>query len=163
EPLTFKGVVFNEMKGVYSSPDSRFYRIVQQALFPDNTYRHDSGGDPEDIPDLSYTKFQQFHEKYYHPSNARFWFYGDDEPLKRLELLDGFLSEFERRDVDSAVETQVRREQILGTSIKDFKVFADAIACVKGEAGRVAVVTSAEKAKAVLAERPGFWELKKVL
>ncbi|EFJ46930.1 hypothetical protein VOLCADRAFT_81738 [Volvox carteri f. nagariensis] len=106
EPLTFKGVVFNEMKGVYSSPDSRFYRIVQQALFPDNTYRHDSGGDPEVIPDLTFEQFQQFHAKYYHPSNARFWFYGDDDPVKRLALLDAYLSEFERREVDSSVETQ---------------------------------------------------------
>ncbi|GLC71241.1 hypothetical protein PLESTF_001094000 [Pleodorina starrii] len=106
EPLTFKGVVFNEMKGVYSSPDSRFYRVVQQALFPDNTYRHDSGGDPEVIPDLTFEQFQNFHSKYYHPSNARFWFYGDDEPLKRLALLDAYLTEFERKEVDSGVETQ---------------------------------------------------------
>ncbi|KAG2444514.1 hypothetical protein HXX76_001261 [Chlamydomonas incerta] len=106
EPLTYKGVVFNEMKGVYSSPDSVYYRVVQQALFPSNTYRHDSGGDPEVIPKLTFQQFQDFHAKYYHPSNARFWFYGDDEPVKRLALLDGFLSEFERRPVDSAVATQ---------------------------------------------------------
>ena len=56
--LTFKGVVFNEMKGVYSSPDSSFYRVVQRALFPDNTYRHDSGGDPAAIPDLTFEAFQ---------------------------------------------------------------------------------------------------------
>ncbi|KAG2493609.1 hypothetical protein HYH03_008126 [Edaphochlamys debaryana] len=106
EPLSFKGVVFNEMKGVYSSPDSLFYRCVQQSLFPDNTYRHDSGGDPEVIPDLTFQAFQQFHAQYYHPSNAKFWFYGDDEPTKRLALLDSFLNEFEARPVDSAVETQ---------------------------------------------------------
>ncbi|GIL59926.1 hypothetical protein Vafri_14582 [Volvox africanus] len=106
EPLTYKGVVFNEMKGVYSSPDSRYYRIVQQALFPDNTYRHDSGGDPEVIPNLTFEQFQQFHAKYYHPSNARFWFYGDDDPVKRLALLDSYLKEFERREVNSSVETQ---------------------------------------------------------
>ncbi|GLI61559.1 hypothetical protein VaNZ11_003968 [Volvox africanus] len=106
ELLNYKGVVFNEMKGVYSSPDKRHHRIVQQALFPDNTYRHDSGGDPEVIPDLTFEQFQQFHAKYYHPSNARFWFYGDDDPVKRLALLDSYLEEFERRDVNSSVETQ---------------------------------------------------------
>jgi hypothetical protein len=56
--LTYKGVVFNEMKGVYSSPDSMFYRTVQRALFPDNTYAHDSGGDPVDIPSLTFEQFQ---------------------------------------------------------------------------------------------------------
>ena len=56
--MTYKGVVFNEMKGVYSSPDSVFYRAVQQALFPDNTYRHDSGGDPVQIPRLTFEQFQ---------------------------------------------------------------------------------------------------------
>eukprot|EP00877_Chromochloris_zofingiensis_P003328 jgi/Chrzof1/12997/Cz07g15220.t1 len=106
DDLSFKGVVFNEMKGVYSSPDSMFYRTVQRALFPDNTYRHDSGGDPEDIPNLTFEQFQSFHGQYYHPSNARFWFYGDDDPVKRLEILNAYLDEFEARPVDSHVETQ---------------------------------------------------------
>jgi Zn-dependent M16 (insulinase) family peptidase len=106
EDVTYKGVVFNEMKGVYSSPDSVYYRVVQQSLFPDNTYRHDSGGDPEQIPALSYAEFQAFHAQYYSASNARLWFYGDDDPLKRLELLDKVLSEFGQVDVSSAVETQ---------------------------------------------------------
>lgn len=106
EPLTYKGVVFNEMKGVYSSPDSMFYRTVQQALFPDNTYSNDSGGDPTVIPELTFEQFQEFHAKYYHPSNGRFWFYGDDDPTKRLAVLDAYLSEFEARAVDSAVATQ---------------------------------------------------------
>lgn len=61
-----------------------------QALFPDNTYRHDSGGDPTVIPSLTFEQFQAFHAKYYHPSNGRFWFYGDDEPTKRLEILDAY-------------------------------------------------------------------------
>ncbi|KAI8467060.1 MAG: peptidase M16C associated-domain-containing protein [Monoraphidium minutum] len=104
--LSFKGVVFNEMKGVYSSPDSMFYRVVQQALFPDNTYRHDSGGDPQVIPDLTFEAFQDFHSKYYHPSNGRFWFYGDDDPAKRLEILNAYLGEFNARPVNSAVATQ---------------------------------------------------------
>ena len=104
--LVYKGVVYNEMKGVYSSPDSVLAREAQQALFPDNTYGVDSGGDPTVIPKLSFEEFKAFHGKFYHPSNARLWFYGDDDVEERLELLDSFLSEFEREDVDSSVATQ---------------------------------------------------------
>jgi Zn-dependent M16 (insulinase) family peptidase len=114
EGMTLKGVVFNEMKGVYSSPDSVFYRAVQRALFPDNTYSHDSGGDPAAIPDLTFEKFRDFHARYYHPSNARLWFYGDDEPTRRLELLDAYLSEFDARadaPASSAVATQALKRQ----------------------------------------------------
>lgn len=106
DPLTFKGVVFNEMKGVYSSPDSVNGRVTQNALFPDNTYAMDSGGDPKVIPQLTFEEFKAFYEAYYHPSNARFWFYGDDPPEERLRLLDAYLSEFEERKVDSAVAPQ---------------------------------------------------------
>lgn len=106
DEISYKGVVFNEMKGVYSQPDSMFYRNVQQALFPDNTYRHDSGGDPSKIPELSFAQFQEFHSRYYHPSNAKFWFHGDDEPEARLKLLNDYLSLFEAKKVLSAVETQ---------------------------------------------------------
>uniref|UniRef100_A0A7S3VL18 Peptidase M16C associated domain-containing protein n=1 Tax=Dunaliella tertiolecta TaxID=3047 RepID=A0A7S3VL18_DUNTE len=106
DELSFKGVVFNEMKGVYSSPDSVFYRAVQQALFPHNTYSHDSGGDPTQIPALTFDHFQDFHSKYYHPSNARFWFHGDDDPVERLRILAEYLDEFERKEVSSSVATQ---------------------------------------------------------
>lgn len=106
DDLTFKGVVFNEMKGVYSSADSANMRAVQRALFPDNTYAVDSGGDPTVIPELSYDEFRSFHGRYYHPSNARFWFYGDDDPIERLRILDGYLSEFDSKAVDSTVHPQ---------------------------------------------------------
>ena len=85
EPLIYKGVVFNEMKGVYSSPESLLYRAAQRAVFPDNTYACDSGGDPMDITTLTFDGFKAFHDAYYHPSNARIFFYGDDELSKRLE------------------------------------------------------------------------------
>lgn len=105
--ITYKGVVFNEMKGVYSSPDSVLGRVVQQALFPGNTYGVDSGGDPATIPQLTFERFADFHARFYHPSNSRLWFYGDDDPEKRLAILDKVLSEFEARDAsDSAVATQ---------------------------------------------------------
>jgi Zn-dependent M16 (insulinase) family peptidase len=107
-PLSYKGVVFNEMKGAYSSPDDRVNRISQQSVYPDNAYGVSSGGDPRDIPDLTYAQFKSFHERYYHPSNARLFFYGDDDPGRRLELLDACLSEFSRIEVDSAVALQPR-------------------------------------------------------
>ena len=106
EPLLYKGVVYNEMKGVYSSPDSIMGRATQQALFPDNTYGVDSGGDPRAIPDLTFEQFKDFHGKYYHPSNARVYFYGDDDPMTRLELLDSYLSEFDKIEVDSTIKYQ---------------------------------------------------------
>jgi len=96
EPLTYKGVVYNEMKGVYSSPDSLLNRDSQQSLFLDNTYAVDSGGDPVVIPELSFEQFADFHAKFYHPENSRIYFSGDDDVLKRLEIMDEYLSEFDR-------------------------------------------------------------------
>lgn len=74
DPLTYKGVVYNEMKGVYSSPDSRLTRASQRSIFPDNTYGVDSGGDPTVIPELSYDQFVEFHRKFYSPTNSRIYF-----------------------------------------------------------------------------------------
>lgn len=105
-PLTLKGVVYNEMKGVYSSPDSLMGRATQQALFPGNTYAHDSGGQPTAIRNLTYEKFKAFHASYYHPSNSRVYFYGDDDVSKRLELLDEYLREFDKIEVNSKIEFQ---------------------------------------------------------
>ncbi|KAG5405951.1 hypothetical protein IGI04_012070 [Brassica rapa subsp. trilocularis] len=108
EDISYKGVVFNEMKGVYSQPDNILGRIAQQAISPDNTYGVDSGGDPKDIPNLTFEEFKEFHRKYYHPSNARIWFYGDDDPLQRLRILSEYLDMFEAspsRDT-SKIETQ---------------------------------------------------------
>lgn len=101
--LTYKGIVFNEMKGAYSSPEGVLYRQIKQAMFPDNAYRHDSGGDPEVMPNLTYEQFRSFHETYYHPSNSRIVFYGDDDPEQRLTLADSYLQEFDKIEVDTAV------------------------------------------------------------
>ena len=105
-PLKYKGVVFNEMKGGYSSPDRLLYTTSQQALFPDNAYGLDSGGDPAVIPQLTYEQFKQFHTTYYHPSNALIYFYGDDDPAERLRLLDATLQGFSTQPVASAVPPQ---------------------------------------------------------
>lgn len=107
-PMTFKGVVFNEMKGAYSSPDSLLYRLSQQALFPDTIYGVDSGGDPEAIPNLTYQQFKAFHDTYYHPSNAMIFFYGDDDPAERLRYLNEWLSAFDRKPLSAAIDLQQR-------------------------------------------------------
>ncbi|XP_044489578.1 presequence protease 1, chloroplastic/mitochondrial-like isoform X1 [Mangifera indica] len=101
EEITYKGVVFNEMKGVYSQPDNVLGQTIQQALFPDNTYGVDSGGDPKVIPKLTFEEFKEFHQKYYHPSNARIWFYGDDDPKERLRILSEYLDNFEASSAPS--------------------------------------------------------------
>ncbi len=92
EPWTFKGVVYNEMKGVYSSPDSILAEQSQQSLFPDMIYSLDSGGHPKSILTLSYDAFKEFHASYYHPSNARFFFWGDDAEDRRLEIVGAELA-----------------------------------------------------------------------
>ncbi len=105
-PMVFKGIVFNEMKGAYSSPESLLSDYAQQSLFPDTTYGVDSGGDPKRIPDLTYEQFKQFHETLYHPTNARIFFYGDDDPDTRLRMLHEYLREFKKLEVDSSVALQ---------------------------------------------------------
>ena len=103
ELLTYKGVVFNEMKGVYSSPDGLLHRYAQASLFPKHIYGVDSGGDPRNIPDLTYENFKNFWETYYHPSNSFIFFYGNDDPDQRLKLMEGYLKPYKKKKVKSAV------------------------------------------------------------
>jgi presequence protease len=107
-PLSFKGVVFNEMKGAYSSPTAVLGKISQQSLYPDTTYGVNSGGDPTAIPDLTYEYFKRFHERFYHPSNARIVFYGDDPEAERFSILEKFLGQFDRIEVKSGIAEQKR-------------------------------------------------------
>jgi len=111
DPLTVKGVVFNEMKGAYSSPDHLLAEHSQRSLFPDVTYGLDSGGDPKEIPNLSFDQFKAFHEKYYHPSNGRIFFYGDDDPEERLRIVNDYLKDFEWMPTDSEISLQGRFDQ----------------------------------------------------
>ena len=87
-PLIYNGVVYNEMKGAYSSPESILDSVTQKTLFPDTCYGKDSGGDPVHIPELSYEKFLDFHRTYYHPSNSYIYLYGDMDMAEKLEMLD---------------------------------------------------------------------------
>ncbi len=106
--LRYKGVVFNEMKGSYSSPERLLGEYTQQSLFPGHVYGLDSGGHPHHIPELTYEEFKAFHETYYHPSNARIFFYGDDPTPERLRLVNEYLREFQRKPVASAIPSLPR-------------------------------------------------------
>ncbi len=105
-PLTFKGVVYNEMKGVFSSPEAVMSRQCLHNLFPDNVYGLESGGDPEAIPDLTYEAFKDFHRRLYHPTNSRFYFWGDDPEDVRLEKVGAVLSRFKELKADSTIGIQ---------------------------------------------------------
>lgn len=106
-PLTINGVVYNEMKGVFSSPDEVLSREIMSALYPDTSYFFESGGDPEVIPELTYEKFLAFHQKYYHPANSYIYLYGDMDMKEKLDWLDReYLSKFDKIQVDSQVKEQ---------------------------------------------------------
>lgn len=106
-PLTVNGVVYNEMKGAFSSPDDMLGDEIVGALFPDTVYAHNAGGDPKHIPELSYEEYLEFHRKYYHPSNSYIYLYGDMDIAKKLQWLDEqYLSGYESRETDSAIPLQ---------------------------------------------------------
>ncbi len=104
--LLISGIVYNEMKGAYSSSDSLMYKNIQEHLYPDTIYALDSGGDPEVIPSLTYQQFQEFHRRYYSPTNARFFLYGDIPTAEHLNFLAEMLAGFERVEVDSSIASQ---------------------------------------------------------
>ena len=105
--LEYNGVVYNEMKGAFSSPEGVLDRVVLNSLFPDTSYRNESGGDPEVIPELTYEQFLDFHRKYYHPSNSYIYLYGDMDMTEKLEWLDKeYLSHFDAMEIDSKIQKQ---------------------------------------------------------
>ena len=106
-PLKYNGVVYNEMKGAFSSPDEVLEREIMNHLFPDTTYGCESGGDPKNIPDLTYENFLNFHRTYYHPSNSYIYLYGNMDMEEKLAFLDEhYLSHFDYLDVDSVIQEQ---------------------------------------------------------
>lgn len=105
--LFINGVVYNEMKGAFSSPDDVLSREILNSLYPDTAYGVESGGDPEVIPELTYEQFLDFHRAYYHPSNSYIYLYGDMDMAEKLDYIDKeYLSKFEYREVDSAIRMQ---------------------------------------------------------
>ena len=105
--LEISGVVYNEMKGAFSSPEGVLDRVILNSLFPDTSYANESGGDPEVIPELTYEQFLDFHRKYYHPSNSYIYLYGDMDMEEKLRWLDEkYLSDFDQIQVDSEIRYQ---------------------------------------------------------
>lgn len=107
DEIVYNGVVYNEMKGVFSSPEDVVDGMIMHSLFPDTTYGVESGGDPEYITDLKYEDFLDFHRKYYHPSNSYIYFYGNMDIEERLAWLDAeYLSHFDVQEIDSEIKLQ---------------------------------------------------------
>ena len=107
ENLSYNGVVYNEMKGAFSDADEILFRDIQNLLYPDTSYGVESGGDPKDIPDLSYEEFLEFHQKYYHPSNSYIFLYGNLNVEEKLDFIDrDYLSKYDKIEVDSEIKLQ---------------------------------------------------------
>ena len=108
DEIAYQGVVYNEMKGAFSSPEGILFRKIEESLFPDTAYRFESGGDPQAIPDLTQEQFLAFHKKYYHPSNSYICLYGDGDIDKHLKLIDQeYLCHFDKIQVDSHIPVQL--------------------------------------------------------
>ena len=128
DKLAYNGVVYNEMKGAFSSPEGVLDRVILNTLFPDTSYANESGGDPEVIPKLSYEEFLDFHRKYYHPSNSYIYLYGDMDMEEKLDWLDReYLSDFDARTVDS----EIRYQEPFGEMLE--KTFSYSIASEESE------------------------------
>ncbi len=107
DKLEYNGVVYNEMKGAFSSPEGVLDRVILNTLFPDTSYANESGGDPEFITDLTYEQFLDFHRRYYHPSNSYIYLYGDMDMEEKLTWLDEeYLSHFDAKEIDSRIRYQ---------------------------------------------------------
>ncbi|MGL4992095.1 MAG: insulinase family protein, partial [Sarcina sp.] len=107
DDIEYNGVVYNEMKGVYSSPDSILYRNISSSLYPDTTYGVCSGGEPEAIPNLTYEEFLDFHRNYYHPSNSYIFLYGNGDTNKELKFInENYLNNFDKKEVTSQIKLQ---------------------------------------------------------
>ena len=162
DKLSYKGVVYNEMKGVYSNPESHIEEEVMKALFPDTIYALDSGGNPASIPELTYEQFREFHQNHYHPSNSTTVFYGDDHSDTKFEILNEYFEQFERSKIDILSKDYVIPE--------DRKTVTDSILSLQKpfETRKVATIYYPEKDKAavifgfgneIMTDRQNFLEL----
>ena len=114
DDLAYNGVVYNEMKGAFSSPEGVLDRVVLNTLFPDTSYANESGGDPEVIPELTYEQFLDFHRRYYHPSNSYIYLYGNMDMEEKLNWLDQeYLSKFDYAPVDSKIRYQEPFDKVI--------------------------------------------------
>ena len=107
DKVVYKGVVLNEMKGEFSNPESCIDRQLAHSLFPSTAYGFESGGDPKNIPDLTYQDFTEFHRKHYHPSNSRLFLYGDGDTQSYLDFLqEKYLQDFAHMEVNTSIVHQ---------------------------------------------------------
>ncbi|MFW6137700.1 MAG: insulinase family protein, partial [Spirochaetota bacterium] len=105
--IRYRGVVYSEMQGVFSTPEALLFRKIPQSLLPDTPYGYESGGDPEAIPELTYQKFISYHKKYYHPSNSYIFLYGNGDLFQQLEFIhENYLKDFSRIEVNSTISRQ---------------------------------------------------------
>ena len=142
-PMQYQGVVYNEMKGAFSDPIRLIFHHIFGGLMPGSTYAHESGGDPQNIPDLSYEEFCAFHKKHYHPSNATFFIYGDaDLDLELSYLQDNFLSRFPGRET--------RAEVLQGTDIKEITYVQDSYAVDSPDTAEKTFLAVASRVSTVL-------------
>lgn len=112
--IKYTGVVYNEMKGAFSSPESVLDRLILKSLFPDNSYKKESGGEPTHIPELTYEDFLNFHKTYYHPANSYIYLYGDMDMVEKLTWLDKeYLSKYDARSIESEITMQKPFEEIV--------------------------------------------------
>lgn len=125
DELSLNGVVYNEMKGAFSSPDDVLEREIMNSLYPDTPYGVESGGDPEVIPTLSYEEFKEFHGKYYHPANAYIYLYGNMDMAEKLAYIDeAYLSHFDALEVDSQIPVQKPFSEV-NRVVKDYPIQED--------------------------------------
>ena len=107
DELTIKGVVYNEMQGAFSAPNSIIAQKMAETVFPDSTYKNCAGGMPEHIPELTLDEFRHFHDKYYHPSNSYIYLYGKMDIDEMLSLInDEALKRFTAQNIDSTITQQ---------------------------------------------------------
>ena len=122
DALKINGIVYNEMKGAFSSPDDLLEREIMNSLYPDTTYGYESGGDPDVIPQLTYEDFLDFHRKYYHPSNSYIYLYGNMDMAEKLDFIDKeYLSAYDADTVDSEVQTQPEFDSV-NRLVKDYPI-----------------------------------------
>ena len=162
--LTYNGVVYNEMKGVYSSVDGVMDRATLHSLYPDTSYSYESGGNPDNIPELSYEEYLDFHRKYYHPSNSYIYLYGDMDMVERLQWIDKeYLGKYDMLKIDSEVKKQPAfsqlKEEKVAYAITDSESLEDntvlTVNYVIGDSSDVELNTAIQVLEYVLMEMPG--------
>ena len=151
DPITYNGVVYNEMKGVYASSDAVLQREMNALLFPDNCYGLESGGYPQSIPSLTYENYQASHKRFYHPSNARIFLDGKLDLDAVLAKLDSFLSAYDALEMDTAISLQAPVHPKQATAVYE-------IGAQEKEENKEAIRKNTKRSRITIPHRTG-WRL----